>query len=132
MDPVSLATAFAGAQISSAQMAIAAKMLQMNADNAASIVEVINAAQRNIRGLANVAAGVGQNLEHHCVGLNGGLLPKRRLMSLIASSLAHSAGPAMVAISQPCGSINSVVGIPKARPTALRPETRALLGRQSR
>ena len=62
MDPVSLATAFAGAQMGSAQMAIAAKMLQMNADNAASIVEVINAAQRNIARLANVAAGVGQNL----------------------------------------------------------------------
>lgn len=62
MDPISLATAFAGAQMSSAQMAIAAKMLQMNADNAASIVEVINAAQRNITSLANVAAGVGQNL----------------------------------------------------------------------
>ena len=62
MDPVSLATAFAGAQMSSAQMAIAAKMLRMNAENAASIVEVINAAQRNIASLANVAAGVGQNL----------------------------------------------------------------------
>ena len=62
MDPVSLATALAGAQMSSAQMAVAAKMARMNADNAASIVEVLNAAQRNITSLANVAAGVGQNL----------------------------------------------------------------------
>jgi hypothetical protein len=62
MDPVSLATAFVGAQMSSAQMAVAAKMLQMNADNATSIVEVLDAAQRNIANLANVAAGVGQNL----------------------------------------------------------------------
>jgi hypothetical protein len=62
MDPVSLATALAGAQMSSAQTAIAAKMARMNADNAASIVEVINAAQRNMASLANVAAGVGQNL----------------------------------------------------------------------
>lgn len=62
MDPVSLATAFVGAQMSSAQMAVAAKMLQMNADNAASIVEVLDAAQRNIANLTNVAAGVGQNL----------------------------------------------------------------------
>jgi hypothetical protein len=46
----------------SAQMAVAAKMLRMHADNAASIVEVLNAAQRNIASLANVAAGVGQNL----------------------------------------------------------------------
>jgi uncharacterized protein (UPF0333 family) len=60
MDPVSLATAFVGAQMSSAQMAVAAKML--NADSAASIVEVLDAAQRNIANLTNVAAGVGQNL----------------------------------------------------------------------
>ena len=52
----------AGAQMSSAQMAVAAKMVRMNADNAASIIEVLNAAQRNIASLANVAAGVGQNL----------------------------------------------------------------------
>lgn len=57
MDPVSLATAFVGAQMGSTQMAVAAKMLRMNADNAASIVEVLNAAQRNIASLANVAAG---------------------------------------------------------------------------
>ncbi|MFY9881344.1 MAG: hypothetical protein WA445_21430 [Pseudolabrys sp.] len=62
MDPVSLATAFVGAQMGSTQMAVAAKMLRMNADNAASIVEVLNAAQRNIASPANVAAGVGQNL----------------------------------------------------------------------
>ena len=62
MDPVSLTTAFVGAQMGSAQMAVAAKMLRMNADNAASIVEVLNAAQRNIASLANVAAGVGQKL----------------------------------------------------------------------
>ncbi|MGA8591863.1 MAG: hypothetical protein WCF38_05670 [Pseudolabrys sp.] len=62
MDPVSLATAFVGAQMGSTQMAVAAKMLRMNADNAASIVEVLNAAQRNIASLANIAAGVGQNL----------------------------------------------------------------------
>jgi hypothetical protein len=36
--------------------------MRMNADNAASIVEVLNAAQRNIAILANIAAGVGQNL----------------------------------------------------------------------
>ena len=43
-------------------MAIAAKMLRMNADNAASIVQVLDAAQKNIQSLANLAAGVGQNL----------------------------------------------------------------------
>lgn len=62
MGPVSPATARAGALMSSAQMAVAAVMVPMNADNAASIVEALNAAQRNIAILANVAAGVGQNL----------------------------------------------------------------------
>jgi hypothetical protein len=62
MDPVSIATALVGAQMSGAQMAIAARMLRMNADNAASIVQVLNAAQQNIASLANVASGVGQSL----------------------------------------------------------------------
>jgi len=62
MDPVSIATALVGAQMSGAQMAIAAGMLRMNADNAASIVQVRNAAQQNIASLANVASGVGQSL----------------------------------------------------------------------
>jgi hypothetical protein len=34
----------------------------MNADNAASIAQVLEAAQQNMQSLANVAAGVGQNL----------------------------------------------------------------------
>ena len=63
MDSVSLAAALAGAQMSSVQMALAAKMLRMNADAAAAIVQVLDAAQQNIANLANVAAGVGQNLD---------------------------------------------------------------------
>ncbi|MGA7531152.1 MAG: hypothetical protein WBW27_04570 [Pseudolabrys sp.] len=62
MDPVSIATAMVGAQMSDAQMAVAARMLRMNADNAASIVQVLNAAQQNMASLANVASGIGQNL----------------------------------------------------------------------
>ena len=62
MDPVSIATALVGAQMSDAQMAVSARMLRMNADNAASIVQVLNAAQRNMASLANVASGIGQNL----------------------------------------------------------------------
>ncbi len=62
MDPASLAAAMVGAQMSDVQMAIAAKMLRMNADAAASIVQVLDAAQQNIASLANVAAGIGQNL----------------------------------------------------------------------
>lgn len=62
MDPVSLATALVGAQMSDAQMAIAAKMLRMNADAQGAIVKVLEDAQRNLASLANVADGVGQNL----------------------------------------------------------------------
>ncbi|MEA2838130.1 MAG: hypothetical protein QOD89_2680 [Bradyrhizobium sp.] len=42
------------------------------------------------------------------------------LISLIASSLSHSAGPAMVPSSQPWGSISTEVGMPSARPMLLR------------
>jgi hypothetical protein len=40
----------------------AAKMLRMNADNASAIVQVLDAAQKNLQSLANVAEGVGRNL----------------------------------------------------------------------
>jgi hypothetical protein len=62
MDPTSLAAILAGAQMSQVQMALAAKMLRMNADTTASIVQVLDAGQRNIQGLASAAAGIGQNL----------------------------------------------------------------------
>jgi hypothetical protein len=62
MDPASIAAALVGAQMSDTQMALAAKMLRMNADAASSIVQVLDAAQQNLSSLANVAAGVGQNL----------------------------------------------------------------------
>jgi hypothetical protein len=62
MDPASIATAMVGAQMSQVQMALAAKMMQMNADSAASVVQLIDAAQKNMQSLANVGAGVGQNI----------------------------------------------------------------------
>ncbi len=43
-------------------LAIAAKMLRLNADSAASVVQLLNAAQQTTQSLANVAAGVGGNL----------------------------------------------------------------------
>ena len=46
--------------------------------------------------------------------------PSAVLTSFTPSSLAHSAGPDSEAISHPFGSINSVVGMPIALPTALR------------
>jgi hypothetical protein len=62
MDPSSLVAALAGAQTSAVQMALAAKMLRMNADAAASVAQVIDAAQQNLQSLANVGAGVGQTV----------------------------------------------------------------------
>jgi len=62
MDPTSIAAAMVGSQMSQVQMAIAAKMLRMNADAAASVVKIIDAAQQNLQSLANVGAGVGQNV----------------------------------------------------------------------
>ena len=62
MDPTSLVAAMVGAQMSNVQMTMAAKMLRMNADAAGAIVQVLEAAQQNLNNLANVAAGVGQNV----------------------------------------------------------------------
>ena len=63
MDAGALASAFVGAQMAQVQMAFAAKMLRMNADAAQSVVQVIDAAQQNMDRLANVAAGIGGNLD---------------------------------------------------------------------
>jgi hypothetical protein len=63
MDPTSLATAFIGVQIGRAQLAIAGKMLRMDAVNEQSVVKLIDAAQQNMDRLANVAAGIGGNLD---------------------------------------------------------------------
>jgi hypothetical protein len=60
MDVSSLAAAMVGAEIGRLQLAAAAKMMKMNANNAAAIVPVIDAAQQNLGQLAN---GLGQNLD---------------------------------------------------------------------
>lgn len=62
MDPVSIAASLVAAQTGGAQMAMAAKMVRMNADAASMIAQVIDAAQQNLTSLTNVAAGIGQNL----------------------------------------------------------------------
>jgi hypothetical protein len=63
MDVAALASALAGAQLGQVQLAVAAKMLRMNADQASSIANLIDAAAQNTNRLANVAAGVGGNLD---------------------------------------------------------------------
>jgi len=63
MDPTSLAAAFIGAQNGSVQATLAAKMLRMNADAEQAVADLLAAAQQNLERLANVAAGVGGNLD---------------------------------------------------------------------
>ena len=63
MDVSSLAATMVGAQLGRAQFAMAAKMMKMNTDSAASIIQVIEAAQQNLDKLADAAAGLGQNLD---------------------------------------------------------------------
>jgi len=61
MDVTAVASAMVGAQVGRAQLAVAAKMMKMNADNAASIIQVIEAAQQNLDQLSS--AGLGQNID---------------------------------------------------------------------
>jgi len=61
MDPASLAAAMVAAQMSQTQMAVAAKMVRMNADQAASVVQLLDSAQKNVASL--VQAGVGQAVD---------------------------------------------------------------------
>jgi hypothetical protein len=60
MDVAAIATAMAAAKVGQTQTAVAAKMMKMNLDAQASIVQVLEAAQEN---LAAVAPGIGQNLD---------------------------------------------------------------------
>ncbi len=63
MDTSSIAAAFIAAQAGQVQTAVAAKMLKMNADSASSVAQLLDAAQQNMNRLANVAAGIGGNLD---------------------------------------------------------------------
>ena len=63
MDVTSLAAAVVGAQAGRLQLAAAAKMMKMNFENEAAIAQMIEAGQQNLDQLANVAAGIGQNLD---------------------------------------------------------------------
>jgi hypothetical protein len=63
MDVASIASAFIAAQMAQVQTAVAAKMLRMNADSAQNAVKLLEAAQQNMNSLANVASGIGGNLD---------------------------------------------------------------------
>ena len=59
----SIAAAFVEAQVGQLQQAAAIKMMQMNAEASADSAKLLEAAQQNFNRLANVAAGVGGNLD---------------------------------------------------------------------
>ena len=63
MSSTSLAAVMAGAQMSNTHMALAARVLKMNADAKGAIAQVLEAAQQNIQHLASLPAGVGQKLD---------------------------------------------------------------------
>jgi hypothetical protein len=63
MDPTSLITALMGAQTGLVQLAVAARLERMNADQGSSVAKLIDAAQQSFDPLANVAAGLGTNLD---------------------------------------------------------------------
>jgi hypothetical protein len=58
-----LISALIGARLGQAQLAVAAKMLQMEGVKSQSVVKLIDAAQQNMDRLANVAAGIGGNVD---------------------------------------------------------------------
>jgi hypothetical protein len=60
---MSLVTAALGAQTGLTQLALANSMLKMNTQNASSVVKLIDAAQQSMNSLANVAPGIGTNLD---------------------------------------------------------------------
>ena len=60
---MSLVTAAMGAQAGLTQLSLATSMLKMNADTGASVIKMIDGAQPAIHALANVAPGVGTNLD---------------------------------------------------------------------
>jgi hypothetical protein len=59
----SIAASFIAAQAAQLQQAVAAKMLQMNAGASADTAKLLDAAQQNFSSLANVAKGVGTNID---------------------------------------------------------------------
>jgi hypothetical protein len=63
MEIGALASGLIAARAGAIQLAVAARMLRMTAEQGANIAKVIDAAQDNIQRLANVAAGVGGNVD---------------------------------------------------------------------
>lgn len=63
MNPASLITALVGAQAGMIELAVAARLARMDAGEGAAVSQLVDAAQQSIDPLANVAAGIGTNLD---------------------------------------------------------------------
>jgi len=62
MEPA-LINGLIAARVAQMQMAIAAKMLRMNADAAQSVVQLLDAADANMRTLTAAVSDLGKNLD---------------------------------------------------------------------
>jgi hypothetical protein len=60
---MSLVSAMLGAQAGNTQVAVAAKFMRENADSSAAIAQLVEAGAQNASALANVASGIGANLD---------------------------------------------------------------------
>jgi hypothetical protein len=60
---MSLVKAIVGAQTGLMQLSLAADFARMKADQGASVAKLIDAAQKNVAPLANVAANIGTGLD---------------------------------------------------------------------
>jgi hypothetical protein len=63
MDVAAIASALAAAQMGQIQLAVAAKMLRMDANQATSIAKLVDSATQNANQLASLAPGIGGNLD---------------------------------------------------------------------
>ncbi len=59
----SLVAGLVAAHAAQAQLAVAARLMRMNADMERSVAQLVDAAQQNANKLADAAAGLGQNLD---------------------------------------------------------------------
>jgi hypothetical protein len=59
----SLIAALLGSQTGMMQLAVAARLARTDSDQGSSVAKLIDAAQQNFSSLANVAAGIGTNLD---------------------------------------------------------------------
>ncbi|HZN28803.1 MAG TPA: hypothetical protein VFB88_05535 [Xanthobacteraceae bacterium] len=63
MDISALASAMIAARVGEVQLAVAARLLRMDAQAAGTAAKLIDAAEANADRLASVAAGIGANLD---------------------------------------------------------------------